>query len=114
MIAMCRRIAQEEGLSAQMTREILATVECESNFNNEAVNINRNKDGSIASTDFYLAQVNDFYHIGDGKDFPSVGYVHENPDKVFRWMCRLFKAGKADLWECHKQNLLQKYGKDFI
>jgi hypothetical protein len=33
----------------------------------------------VTSSDFGIVQINDYWHIGPGKDFPSVEYVLENP-----------------------------------
>jgi hypothetical protein len=68
----------------------------------------KQQDGSItherilSSTDWGIVQVNDRWHIGAGKDFPSVEYVLANPEECVRWMARLFKAGNANLWSSYK------------
>ncbi len=108
-IGMCKRIAKEEGLTPELTTNLLATLECEANFNNELIHPNNNAQGKTLSTDFYICQINDFYHIGKSKEFPSIQYVHDHPDEVVRWMCKMFKAGKARLWVCYSKNLYQKY-----
>mgnify|MGYP003394363695 FL=1 len=100
-----RVICDEEGLTVMQKNLICQVIHCESGFNNEITHPNKNAHGLITSTDFYLCQINDYYHIGKDKDFPSVDYVHDNPDKVVRWMIKMFKAGKLNLWVCYSQKL---------
>lgn len=97
------KACKDVGLSSDMTDRLFATVHGESGWNNEAIHVNKNADGSVSSTDWYLCQVNDFFHIGTGKDFPSKEYVHDNPDKVLHWMALLFKEGKGNLWDAYKR-----------
>ena len=53
----------------------------------------------LSSTDYGIVQVNDAWHIGAGKDFPSVEYVLENPEVCVRWMCAYYKQhGNLDAW----------------
>lgn len=77
---------------------ICACIEQESNFNNAAINQNKNTAGKVLSTDWGLCQINDFYHIGPGKDFPSVDYVVENPGAAVQFMIDCYKAGELKLW----------------
>jgi len=53
----------------------------------------------LASTDWGLVQINDWYHIGPGKDFPSVQYVGDNPQTCVEWMIDYFKThGHLNAW----------------
>lgn len=69
----------------------------------------------LLSTDFGLVQINDFWHIGPGKDFPSVAFVLANPDKAVEFMIEMYKAEKLGLWVSYssgdyKKNLLPTSG----
>ncbi len=96
------------GVSATMTIDgkvyktkdiICACIEDESHFdNNVRPHQNRNGLGKILSTDYGIVQVNDFYHIGVGKDFPSVIYVLDNPERCVRWMVQCVKEGHISWW----------------
>src|SRR3990167_8816070 len=95
-----RVIADEEGLTVADKNTLCATVACESNFDTQAKNENK-KDGRVVSTDWGICQINDHYHIGIGKSFPSVDYVLKNPEACIRWMCKLWKQGKKHWWICY-------------
>ena len=93
-----RVICDEEGLSVNDKNLICAVIEAESGFYNTAKNLNKRSDGTVSSTDFGICQINDRYHIGVGKDFPSVDYVLNNPDQAVRWMIKMYKAGLITMW----------------
>lgn len=103
-----RAICKEEGLSAEQTNTLVATVAAESGFKNTAVNYNK-RDGKTVSTDWGICQINDYWHCGPGKSFPSVQYVKDNPEQVVRWMCRQWKAGNRHLWIAYKNGLYKQY-----
>jgi hypothetical protein len=84
----------------------------ESRFNNGAVNHNKNSAGVTLSTDYGLCQINDYYHIGPGKDFPSVAYVLENPDKVFEWMISMYKHGMLKQWVSYSSGAYKQWLKE--
>jgi len=53
----------------------------------------------VASTDWGIVQINDYWHIGPGKDFPSVDYVLSNSELDVRYMCRYYKEhGHLNAW----------------
>lgn len=104
-----RVICDEEKLSFELKNILTACVQQESNFNPNAIGTNRNKAGVITSRDWGLCQVNDYYHIGQGKDFPTTEYVLSHPEECVRWMARLFKAGKANLWASYTSGAYKKY-----
>ncbi len=57
------------------------------------------RDGVVWSTDFGIVQVNDYFHIGIGKKFPSVQYVLDNPQKCIQWMIDTYRTtGKLQPW----------------
>lgn len=81
---------------------ICATIMGESEFNNKALNNNKNSQGVITSVDYGICQINSRYHIGAKLDFPSVQFVLENPDKAVQFMISMYKAGQIDMWCAHK------------
>lgn len=107
MQEMVLRVCKEKKLTKQQTNDVYNTIRCESQFKNTAVNQNK-LNGKVLSTDYGICQINDYYHIGVGKSFPSVDFVKQNPDKVVAWMCDMAKAGKLKLWVCYSKNLFKK------
>lgn len=93
-----RVLADLAGLSVDDKNVLSACIYQESQFNNGAINHNRDSAGKILSTDWGLCQINDYYHIGEGKDFPTVQYVLENPDKVVAWMIAQQQHGGLKQW----------------
>lgn len=72
-------------------------------------NKNLNKDGSLSSTDWGICQINDYFHIGDGKDFPSVEFVMANPEKAVDYMINMYKAGRLSMWVSYTSGAYLKY-----
>lgn len=110
-----RVICDEEGLSWDMKNDLSACVDVESGFMNYQPDgtptefQNLDKVGRVWSTDWGICQVNDWFHIGEGKDFPSVDYVMQNPDACVRWMAKQFLAGNAHLWSSYASGAYKKY-----
>lgn len=102
-----RTICDEEGLTVDQKNHLSQTVHCESGYKNivhpNIVN------GKVSTTDFGYFQINDFWHIGKGKDFTSTDYVMNNPEAVCRWMCQQWKAGNAKAWVCFSKGLYLQY-----
>ena len=98
-----RVICDEEGLTVAQKNTLCETVKCESGFNPLAKHENKNAKGVITSTDWGICQINDYWHIGPNKSFPSVEYVLNNPEACIRWMCTMWKANKQMLWVCYKK-----------
>ena len=88
---------------------LCACVQAESAFNPQAVHHNKDKTGAVWSSDWGIAQINDWFNIGPGKPFPSVQYVLDNPQACVEWMCNQFLAGNAHLWSSYSQGLYKKY-----
>lgn len=103
-----RVICDEEGLTVAQKNLIAQVISCESGFNNKA-KLENKKNGKTWSTDWGICQINDHYHIGPGRTFPSVEYVLERPDKVVRWMIQQYKAGRLSMWVCFTKGLYKKY-----
>jgi hypothetical protein len=112
-----RVIADEMGLTYTQKNILCACIYQESRFLNTAVGYNRNKDGKIISTDLGgseeeklgMIQVNDFWHIGPGKTFPSEKYVVDNPEKMVRWMISMYKIGKLNLWVSYSSGAYKQW-----
>lgn len=96
--SMVLRVCKEEGMTHDQTREIYATIDCESNFNPKATN--RNTDGT---TDWGLCQYNDFWYIGPGKPIPSVDVAMNDPEFCVREMCRAWRKGRKYDWVCARK-----------
>lgn len=103
-----RVIADLEGLNLKQKNDLSATIHCESNYNPKCIHPNL-VNGKVSSIDFGICQINDFFHIGSGKDFSSSDYVLNNPEACVRWMARQFKAGNAHLWVCYSKSLYTHY-----
>lgn len=103
-----RLICDKEGLTVQEKNELCATIQGESGFNLQAKNENK-INGKVVSTDWGLCQINDYYHIGQGKSFPSVDFVLNNPEKVVRWMCKQWKLGNKNWWIAFKNGSYKKF-----
>lgn len=98
----CRVIMDEEGLNWGDKELLCRVINAESGFNIKAINVNRDKNGNPLSTDYGICQINDYYHIGPGKNFKSVEEVLGEPEKSVRFMIKMFKAGKLNLWIAYK------------
>ena len=103
-----RVICDEEGLTVDQKNKLCATVGAESGWMSyylsgpkvgQPVKLeNRMNNGVVWSTDFGICQINTHFWIGPGKEFPSVEYVLDNPEKCIRWMVRNWKAGHSSWW----------------
>lgn len=103
-----RAICDQEELTEQQKNDLSKTVHCESNYEISIVHPNI-VNGIVTSTDYGIAQINDYWHIGLGKDFPSSQYVLENPEACIRWMARQWKAGNAKAWVCYLKGMYENY-----
>lgn len=103
-----RVLCDLEGLNEQQKDDLSSTVHCESNYYPACIHANL-FNGKVSSTDYGIAQINDFWHIGEGKDFPSSEYVLQNPEQVIRWMCKQWLAGNGRAWVCYLKGLNKNY-----
>ncbi len=103
-----RVICDQEGLSVSQKDQLSATLHCESGYNVNCIHPNT-LNGEITSTDYGICQVNDYYHIGVGKDFPSSEYVISHPEAVVRWMAKKWLAGEARQWVCFSKVMYQHF-----
>jgi len=86
------------GLSVAEKNLICACIFQESRFDNNAKCFNRDKGGKIWSTDWGICQINDWFHVGPHKEFPSTNYIVNNPDKAVEWMIDMYKKGQLKQW----------------
>jgi hypothetical protein len=86
-----------DGVSA--SHVLVACVEVESNFDQYAIHLNMTANGAVDTIDYGICQINDFWHIGENKDFPTTWYVLSNPQECIEWMIEQFKEGHQDLWD---------------
>lgn len=93
-----RVICDEMGLSHENKNLICSVVMGESQFYNDVTNRNKNAKGEVTSTDWGIVQCNDYWHIGKNKTFPSVEWVLANPEEMVRWMIKMYRAGRLDMW----------------
>lgn len=122
-----RVICDEEGVTDKkmyvsgklysMKEVMCACIEVESHFENyikfniaNGPTIHENYVGAnLSSTDYGICQINDYWHIGAQKDFPSVSYVLNNPENVVRWMAKMVHAGNIDWWVSFTGGAYKKY-----
>ncbi len=105
----CRVVMDEFNLSKIQKDILCAIIEAESGFDPKATHKNFNKNGILASTDWGICQINDFYWIGKGKYFASIGEVLNFPEKSVRFMCERFRAGQLSLWTAYKNGNYKRY-----
>ncbi len=96
------------GLSLEEKDLICACIYQESMFKNTAKCENK-VNGAVVSTDWGLCQINDHYHIGVKKDFPSVQFVVDNPQKVVEWMISMYKHGLLKQWVSYSSGAYKKW-----
>lgn len=100
---------KDEGLTEDLLHAMVACIEVESGYNPHAIHLNITQTGMVDSIDFGIVQVNDFFHIGAGLEFPTPKYVLNHPQECIRWMAKMFKAGKANLWSSYASGEYQSH-----
>lgn len=100
-----RVICDEEGLTWEQKNTLCATVGAESGWRPGAIG-KPNVDGT---RDYGIAQINSYWWIGEGKQFPSTEYVLENPAACIRWMCKQWKLGHRNWWVAYKNGSYKRY-----
>lgn len=98
-----RVICDEMRLSYDEKNLICACIYQESEFKNWAIGRNG------TSTDWGLTQINDYWHIGKNKTFPSIEYVVNNPEACVCWMIKMYKAGQLKLWVSYSSGAYKKW-----
>lgn len=109
-----RVICDEMGLNWNEKALICAVIYQESRFDNKAKCFNKNKAGVITSTDHGICQINDHYHVGKGKKWPSVKQIMDNPDLCVRWMITLYKQRNLKLWVGYSSGAYKKWLPKFM
>lgn len=116
-----RVICDQEGLTLEQKNTLCATVGGESGWQSyylsgpkkgQPVKLdNKDEAGNVWSTDYGICQVNTHFWIGQGKEFPSVQYVLDNPEACIRWMAKLWKKGETyrNWWIAYKSGLYKQY-----
>ena len=111
-----RVMCDEMGLTFNQKEIVCGCIFQESRFLNyvkpgvPTTNKNRDASGNVWSTDWGIGQVNDYYHCGPGKTFPSVQYVLDNPDKVVAWMIGFMKkTGKLQPWASYTSGAYRQW-----
>jgi hypothetical protein len=92
------------GLTVDEKNVICACVYQESNFFNYEANgqpmrhLNTSADGTLLSTDWGIAQINDYWHVTKYPDFPSSAFIMANPQKAIQFMIDAYKGGGLNQW----------------
>lgn len=116
-----RVICDDEGVIWRNKNLICHTINGESSFYNfypadyykaelrgqPVTHKNMREDGTVGSTDWGICQINDRFHIGPNKDFPSVLHVLNHPDLMVRWMIRMMRLGHLDWWYAYQKLVAQ-------
>ena len=97
-----RVLCDEMGLTLTQKNEICATIFGESEFDNNAVYLNKDSQGNVTSRDVGVCQWNSYWHTGQGKTFPSPEYVVAHPEEAVRKMILFYQTGHINLWVAHK------------
>lgn len=92
MLALARRVCQEEGLTKPMTEDLLLTVYGESGFNQWCIN--------LKSLDFGIAQFSHVYYLKEYKMTRQEAI--DNPERCLRIMARNFRGGRQSNWVAYK------------
>lgn len=113
-----RVLCDKAGLSYQAKQLITACIQIESNFQsyylsgpniNTPVKHENIVDGKLASTDWGIVQINDYWNIGSGKPFSSVQYILANPAACVNFMIQMYKAGQIRLWDSYINLMAGKF-----
>lgn len=105
-----RALCDLEGLTYRDKQILTACVKVESNFDPKAIHYNRDTNYKLLSTDFGIVQINDYWHIGAGKDFPTAEYVILHPEECVRFMCKYFKRnGHLNAWVAYTTGAYQRW-----
>ncbi len=104
-----RVMCDNESLSYGEKNLICAVIYQESEFKNGAVCRNKDKQGNILSSDWGLCQINDYWHCGKGKTFPSAKYVVAHPEEAVGFMLKMYRLGLLKLWVGYSSGAYKKW-----
>lgn len=65
--------------------------------------------GVLASTDFGICQINDYWHVKKYPDFPSSQYILDHPEKAVQFMIDAYKHGTLKQWVSYSSNAFQTW-----
>lgn len=104
-----RAICDAQGLTFAQKNEICATIYGESEFNNKAICLNKDKQGRVWSADRGLAQINDYFHVAPRGPFASSDDIENRPEKAVNFMISAYQTGRIDLWVAHKTGRYKQF-----
>lgn len=99
---MVLQICKEEGLSDEQAELIRAVIQCESGFDDRAVN--KNTDAK-QTTDYGICQYNDYWY----RHLITPTEALNNPEMAVRLMVGQYKKGQLKDWVCYKNGLYRRY-----
>lgn len=97
------------GLTLEEKNIITACVKQESNFELRVMHQNIGATGKVVSTDWGIVQINDYWHIGPRKDFPSVEYVLSHPKECVQFMIDAYKHGALKMWVSYSSGAYKQW-----
>ena len=102
------------GLTLEEKDKICACIYQESQFWNylpsgQPVENHNRLNGRIVSTDWGIAQINDYWHITKYPDFVSVESILKNPDRAIEFMITAYKAGTLKQWVSYSSGAYKQW-----
>jgi hypothetical protein len=97
-------ICKEMGLPDVKVPLLVATIACESGFNQYAQN--KNADGTV---DYGICQLNSYWYIGATKVVKTPQEALNNPELCIRVMVGQFLNGRPQDWVCYSTGKYIKY-----
>jgi hypothetical protein len=104
-----RVMCDNAGLTFDEKNIICACIRQESDYDNNAVCINKNQHGIETSRDVGIVQINTRYHIGVHLDFSSIEYVVANPQHCVDWMIEMYKEGQLGMWVSYSSGAYKQW-----
>ena len=104
-----RVLCDNEGLSYNEKNLICEVIYQESEFKNWAVCRNKDKNGNILSSDWGICQINDYWHTGKSRTFPSAEYVVAHPEEAVLFMLKMYRLGLLKLWVGYSSGAHKKW-----
>lgn len=65
--------------------------------------------GVLLSTDWGIAQINDYWHVQKYPDFPSAAYIMANPQKAVQFMIDAYKEGGLNQWVSYSSGAYKQW-----
>lgn len=70
---------------------------------------NKSVNGVLLSTDWGIAQINDYWHVEKYPDFSSSTDIMANPQKAVQFMIDAYKNGGLNQWVSYSSGAYQKW-----